>query len=291
MAYQLFSMGSETRHNPPFHINVMLNGTKHHMEIDSGAALTVVSSVTYEKIWTSKPKLMSSDIKLCTWGTKQPLCILGRCNVEATYNGRSATLPVTVVEGNGPSLLRINWFTELGIKVQGIHHITDSKFIETIQKFSVFEDLKLGEYVGPPISLKMDSSVQPQYLRSHPIPPAPADDSGGSLSSTQSTGDCSSSCGSEMLLLEDDGSAEGQGDSGGEAGQQSEEADEAHMRFIAQKVMEEKIREKLRAEEGPEQREYTLILWPYLQPGICDKNAVGKLLVYVQKLCGHTYTT
>nr|CAD7585912.1 unnamed protein product [Timema genevievae] len=78
--------------------------------------------------------------------------------------------------------------------------------------------------------------------------------SGGSLSSTQSTGDCSSSCGSEMLLLEDDGSAEGQGDSGGEAGQQSEEADEAHMRFIAQKVMEEKIREKLRAEEGPEQR-------------------------------------
>ncbi|CAG2056591.1 unnamed protein product, partial [Timema podura] len=79
--------------------------------------------------------------------------------------------------------------------------------------------------------------------------------SGGSLSSTQSTGDCSSSCGSEMLLLEDDGSAEGQGDSGGEAGQQSEEADEAHMRFIAQKVMEEKIREKLRAEEGPEQRD------------------------------------
>nr|CAD7204892.1 unnamed protein product [Timema douglasi] len=77
MAYQLFSMGSETKDNPHFHINVMLNGTKHHMEINSGAALTVISSVTYEKIWTPKPKLMSSDIQLCTWGTKQPLCILG----------------------------------------------------------------------------------------------------------------------------------------------------------------------------------------------------------------------
>nr|CAD7573333.1 unnamed protein product [Timema californicum] len=63
--------------------------------------------------------------QLCTWGTKQPLCILGRCNVEATYNGRSATLPITLVEGNGPSLLQRNWFIEFGIKVQGIHHIND----------------------------------------------------------------------------------------------------------------------------------------------------------------------
>nr|CAD7445733.1 unnamed protein product [Timema bartmani] len=62
-----------------------------------------------------------------SWGTKQPLCILGWCNVEATYNGLSATLPVTMVEGNGSSLLGKNWFTELGIKVQGIHHITDNR--------------------------------------------------------------------------------------------------------------------------------------------------------------------
>nr|CAD7406940.1 unnamed protein product [Timema poppensis] len=85
MAYQLFSMGSETIDNPPFHINMMLNGTKHHMEINSGAALTVISSVNYEKIWTSKPKLMSSDIQLCTWGTKQPLCILGRSMYSVSF--------------------------------------------------------------------------------------------------------------------------------------------------------------------------------------------------------------
>nr|CAD7456038.1 unnamed protein product [Timema tahoe] len=56
--------------------DVMLNGTKQYKEKDSGAGLTVISSVTYEKIWASKPNLMSSNIQLCTWGTKQPLCIL-----------------------------------------------------------------------------------------------------------------------------------------------------------------------------------------------------------------------
>nr|CAD7570668.1 unnamed protein product [Timema californicum] len=61
----------------------------------------------------------------CTWGTKQPLCILGWCNVEATYNG----LPVTLLEGNGPSLFRTNRFTELGITFRRINHITESMFM------------------------------------------------------------------------------------------------------------------------------------------------------------------
>nr|CAD7265620.1 unnamed protein product [Timema shepardi] len=63
-------------------------------------------------------------------GNKTTFCIQGLFNVEATYNGLSATPPATIVEGNGPRFLRRNWFTELGIKVQGIHHITDSKFMK-----------------------------------------------------------------------------------------------------------------------------------------------------------------
>nr|CAD7572090.1 unnamed protein product [Timema californicum] len=43
------------------------------------------------------------------------------------------------------------------------------------EKFSALEDHKLGEYVGPPVSLKIDPLVQPHYLRSRPIPLALAD--------------------------------------------------------------------------------------------------------------------
>nr|CAD7446330.1 unnamed protein product [Timema bartmani] len=139
------------------------------------AALAVISSVTYENIYNSKPKLMSFDIQLSTWGTKQPLYILDWCNVEATYNGMSSNLPITLVEGNGPSLLGIDRFTELGIKVQRILHVTESMFMETVEKFSTFEDNKLGEYIGPPVSL-MDPSFQLLYIRYRPIPLALADD-------------------------------------------------------------------------------------------------------------------
>nr|CAD7411022.1 unnamed protein product [Timema poppensis] len=56
--------------------------------------------------------LRSPKYRALHLGNKTASCILGWCNAEATYNGLSATLPVTVVEGNGPSLIRRNWFNE-----------------------------------------------------------------------------------------------------------------------------------------------------------------------------------
>ena len=69
------------------------------MEIDTGAS---TSEPQFKKLWPNNI-LEPSTIKLKTY-SKEPLPVVGSVDVRVEYGEQSATLPLLVVKGEGPTL-------------------------------------------------------------------------------------------------------------------------------------------------------------------------------------------
>ena len=76
------------------------------MEIDTGASLSLISKTTYDKLLSSAtlPPLKAKQIKLHTF-TGEEIIVLGSISVTAQSETHTCTLPLVVVEGDGPSLI------------------------------------------------------------------------------------------------------------------------------------------------------------------------------------------
>ena len=82
-------------------IHPVLNGKQVPMEVDTGATKTVMSEHTWQSL--GKPKLNSCDLILKTY-SGETLKVKGIATVEVSFNQQTASLPVVILEGNGPTL-------------------------------------------------------------------------------------------------------------------------------------------------------------------------------------------
>ena len=81
------------------------------MEIDTGAAVSVISEQTRRKIFPNAV-LSKSSVLLKTY-TGELMPVLGEMNVEVKYGSQVSTLILTVIEGSGPSLFGRDWLGQL----------------------------------------------------------------------------------------------------------------------------------------------------------------------------------
>ena len=81
------------------------------MELDTEAGVTIISEQTCSAK-LKRLKLQASSLKLHSYPSK-PLDVLGSCSVKVTVHGKTATLPLVVVKGDGISLLGRNWLEEI----------------------------------------------------------------------------------------------------------------------------------------------------------------------------------
>ncbi len=75
------------------------------MEIDTGAALSVMNEHTYRSLWPKrKPPLKPTSIRLKTY-TGEHIVVKGIIRVHVLYQAQQAELDLLVVAGKGRSLL------------------------------------------------------------------------------------------------------------------------------------------------------------------------------------------
>ncbi|KFD50051.1 hypothetical protein M513_09011 [Trichuris suis] len=124
------------------HITVRIEGKPCTMEIDSG-----------------------SDF------SKNAIELKGYCEVGVAYKCRRAKLRLLITESDGESLLGLQWFSPLGLSIQGVHQIHSTVTIKSLlEEFSdVFKE-DLGTYKGPKVTLPLDPKVLPIRLRARNVP-------------------------------------------------------------------------------------------------------------------------
>ena len=90
------------------------NKSKLEMEVDTGAALSVISKSTYDQLWSdeSAPPLKPAAAKLKTY-TGEQIRVVGAITVEVEHNHQQKRLGLLVVAGKGPSLLGRDWLSKI----------------------------------------------------------------------------------------------------------------------------------------------------------------------------------
>lgn len=96
------------------------------MELDTGAGVSIISQETFNKHFKGTP-LKPSCTRLHTY-TGHPVQVTGQFHVQLKYQDQSATLPLLVVEGSGPSLFGRDWLIQVKLDWKKICNIRVSRY-------------------------------------------------------------------------------------------------------------------------------------------------------------------
>lgn len=140
-------------------------------EVDSGAACTLISEVTFKATWTDdRPRLQTDNMLLRTW-SGQSLRVLGCATVIVTHGNKTMTLPLVVIKGAGCNLLGRNWFPHLGIQITGINDVSGDELVsKLLDKYQSVFDEDISGHIGPAVQLDLVEGAKPKFLKARPVP-------------------------------------------------------------------------------------------------------------------------
>ena len=167
---QLFNVTDQSR--SPYQVDIIIEGTPLSMEIDTGAAVSIISESQQKELFPDT-SLDTSQVELTTY-TGERMDVVGQWNVQAQYGQQSKTLPLIVVTGDGPSLLGRNWLKHLRLDWKKIGKITagqDPRSIESLLiKHSEIFRRELGTIQPFKATLRVKENAAPRFYKARSVP-------------------------------------------------------------------------------------------------------------------------
>lgn len=160
----------------PFSAGFKVNEVHVLMEIDTGAAVSIISETEYERSFSHVP-LEGSNAKLKTY-TGQPIPVRGQFMAKVKYEDQIADLPLIVVKGKGPSLCGRNWLKQIRLNWKMIKMVSErtqppeppKSIPEVIAKHSeVFRD-ELGTLKDITATISVKPDATPKFHKARPLP-------------------------------------------------------------------------------------------------------------------------
>ena len=144
------------------------------MEIDTGAARSVISDNTFTQLWPKdlEPPLKPTNaaLKIYTGENIKPLGII---SVQVEVNNQKQQLELLVVLGNGPSLLGRDWLSQLRLDWAQIHHMNHSDSLQSqtvLDRHPTVFEQSLGLVHGTTAKIYVDPEAQPKFFKARPVP-------------------------------------------------------------------------------------------------------------------------
>ena len=129
VAYTLYVSGRSA----PYRTNIMIYGKPVSMEIDIGAAVTIMSKdVCYDHYHCSKVPMVKQSEEMLSTYTGEKIPILS----TYAFPQKGNQLPLTIVSGSGPTLLDRNWLNSINMDWSMIHIIATTKYTHLLKTYS-----------------------------------------------------------------------------------------------------------------------------------------------------------
>lgn len=155
--------------NEPIQLQVYIDGVLVIMELDTGAAVSIVSESTFRRLWSGKV-LERSGIRLCTY-SGESLRVIGTWEAEVRYNNQIDKLSVIVLEGAGPSLLGRDWLQRFRIDWKSVLVIQNGASLENVlKKHEMVFNEGLGTLQGYEAKFVMKENAVPRFCKARPVP-------------------------------------------------------------------------------------------------------------------------
>ena len=170
--YTMFSLEAD-QYTHPYVLELQLDEKIVRMEVDTGASLSLMPLSTFRKLWPQR-ELLPSNVKMSTY-TGEVLAVSGTADVLVTGHGtETATLPLLIVEKEGPCLLGRNWLKSLRLdwrQLIRVHHLQDNPALtEVLQRHPHVFDEGLGTLRGFKAKICVDPSATPRFCKARPVP-------------------------------------------------------------------------------------------------------------------------
>ena len=111
-------------------VTVEADGMDLQMEVDMGSLVSLVSQVTFWKLWLER-KLSQFKYRLKSYVEKS-ITVLGSVEVEVQYRGQVTCLPFIMVEGSGPTLLGRSWLEHIVLDWREVRRLAASSLQEVL---------------------------------------------------------------------------------------------------------------------------------------------------------------
>ena len=170
----LFSVKTETKgkgSRSAIWVNPKVNGRSLKMELDTGAAVSVISKTDFERMYPRK-NLLPTSLTLKTYsGEVIEPCGLMKCKVE--LNGQTKVLDLYVVNNDNKPLfgrewlkvLKLNWTS---IKTLGIQE-AEEKVKELKKKYKNVFSKELGTMKDIKAHLTLKENASPKFVKSRSV--------------------------------------------------------------------------------------------------------------------------
>ena len=119
----------------PIKVNVLGNGVPVTMELETGAAVSVMSQQQQKELFPTA-QLQPSKVILCTY-TAQSVGMVGTLLVKVVYEEQEKDLSLFIVQGKGPALFGRDWLASLKLRWPSIayHSVGGMILEELLQQF------------------------------------------------------------------------------------------------------------------------------------------------------------
>lgn len=148
----------------------LLEGKPVRMEIDTGAAVSLVSETVYQKHLQHLP-VQPARVVLKTY-TGESVAVKGLVKVKVELNGQCLKLPLYIVLGDYPSLLGRSWMEKIQIDWPAVRMLSQGETaLEAILKKhgELFTD-GLGNMKGITAKLSLKTGSSPRFIKARPVP-------------------------------------------------------------------------------------------------------------------------
>ena len=156
---------------PPITVTLKLRGIPVEMELDTGAAVSVMSESAFNQLFPDQ-QLQRSSMKLKTYTGKQ-MQTVGTFEVEVSYRDQEPKLlSLVVVRGSGPTLLGRSWLEHITLDWSRIKSIQMEKdaLRQLLREYAdIFVD-ELGTITPVKVKLAVSPSAVPKFHRPRPVP-------------------------------------------------------------------------------------------------------------------------
>ncbi|XP_064479042.1 uncharacterized protein K02A2.6-like [Ornithodoros turicata] len=161
----------------PMWFEVDIEGQKVNMELDTGAAVSVISEENYLRMF-SDVSLNCTNVVLRTL-TGEMLKPLGVLEVTVEYRGQRYSLPLHVIRDHGPSLIGRDWLEHIKFDWTSVHKLDASRaqenkncsraISEPCSKYSSLFKGDLGHIKGEVVKLHLKENARPCFLKARPV--------------------------------------------------------------------------------------------------------------------------
>ena len=165
----MFQIGGGS--SKPIKVFVRVNGVRLPMELDTGAAVSIISRDMKEKYFPSTP-LQMSRVVLRTY-TNERMGVVDELNVEVGDKGQEKKLKLYVVEQEGPTLFGWNWLEQIQLDWKVIQWASAESHEDVkplIDKYNNVFSNELGAITGFEAHLEVKPQATPVFCKARPIP-------------------------------------------------------------------------------------------------------------------------